>query len=293
MKTYVAILGLLTSVLTAQASADPVNLPIDLTVPMSPQPTGDAYVFDESVSFAPNFAIDQKAPALSDLFGTDGSMLCFPTSLAEALIYLEAYHQPKVALPLPGLSADKSSIDPNALVRALATACHTDLQTGTAPVDGLQCLLDLQKQAGVSAGATTLIDPFKAVPNLPLQTRDVTVSDLRAALTAGHPVILEVGWFKLDPATQTLVRHGGHYVGVYGYNYNKSWGEEQIQLKVINPLSDYGTKREAFWNTITMARISRHAGITYPAHRTYTVSGSQFGGLNSRALVGEILVVGP
>jgi hypothetical protein len=289
----ILLLLTLASATSAFAQTNNSNYLIDLTVPAGEQPVADITVFDESVSFVPNFAIDQKDPALSDLFGKNGSALCFPTSLAEALIQLQAYGHPAVALPIAGLSADQKSIEPNALVRNLAQACHTNTDTGTMPADGLRCLLALQTQAGLGAGHTTLIDPFDSDATLPIQTRDVKIADLRAALAAGHPVILEVGWFDFDQTTRTFKRDGGHYVSVYGYNYDSSWGEDQIQLKIINPLTSYNKNRVSRWDTITLNRVRPKAGITYPAHRPFTVSGSRFGFLNARGLVGEAFIVSP
>lgn len=41
--------------------AGPTNAPIDLTVPSPQEPQTDAGVFDESVIFAPNFALNETA----------------------------------------------------------------------------------------------------------------------------------------------------------------------------------------------------------------------------------------
>ena len=293
IKSIVFLFTTLSILSTSVAQSTNANSPIDLKAPAGELPSADITVFDESVSFVPNFAIDQKDPALSDLFGTNGSELCFPTSLATALIYLQAYGHPTVSLPLAGLSADGTSIDPNILVRNLAQACQTNTQTGTNPLNGLRCLLALQTQGGIGAGHTSMIDPFDTDPTLPLQSRDVKIADLRSALSARHPVLLEVGWFDYDPSTQVFKRHGGHFATVFGYNYDNSWGEDQIQLKIINPLTSYGPSRVSHWDTITLNRVSPKAGISYPAHRSFTASGSRFGFLKTRALVGEMIVVAP
>lgn len=251
--------------------------PIDLTLPLGPQPSTDEYVFDESVSFAPNFAINQNAVELKDLFGPNGSQLCFPSSLAEALIWEQEFSG-GVRAPLPGLSG--AGIDPFALVRSLNASCKTDPVDGTKPASGLACALIYTD--------ATLIDPFTSGPGI--ESRDLTIDDLRAALRAHHPVILETGFFEFDETAHSFVRHNGHYVSVYGYNWNR--GSDEIQLKVINPLIDYGVIRQTEWTTVTMTRVAVKPGITYPAHRNYTLSGAQFGSLKNRALVGAMLVIG-
>jgi hypothetical protein len=274
----------------------PTNALIDLTIPASQEPQTDVAVFDESFVFAPNFAINQNDPALSDIFSSAGkSELCFPTSLAEALVDLFAYHAPRFdALQLSGLSANRSSIDPNALVHQLTTLCKTDLNKGTQELDGLQCVASLISQAGYGLGDTKLISPFDHSANLPVVQRQVTIQDLRSALKSGFPVILETAWFSFDPATKQWIRRNGHYVSVYGYDYDLSWGENQIQLKVINPETNYGSGRmAALWDTVTVEKFSPQPGVVYPPNRSFILSGAGFGGATKRGFLGLVLVLAP
>jgi hypothetical protein len=287
------VLGSLGASAYATVATNPV---IDLTAPASQEPQTDAEIFDESVIFSPNFAINQNDPALSSLFGTGGvSNLCFPTSLAEVLVDLYGYHEPKFdRLALNGLSTNHESIDPNALVSQLAAACKTDPNNGTQLTDGLNCIDSLFSQAGYGLGNTELISAFATSNVLPIETRVPTIEDFRTALKAGNPLILEVAWFAYDPTNKSWNRQGGHYVSIYGYDYDLSWGESMIQLKAINPETAYLTNRSAsLWDSITLQRYSPQPGITYPENRPFIVSGSGFGGLTKRGYIGGVFVIAP
>jgi hypothetical protein len=277
------------------SAATPSNAPIDLTVPAPTEPQTDLEVFDESVIFAPNFAVNQNDPALSDLFNNGVSNLCFPTALTEALIDLYGYHTPQFnGLQLAGLSGDGRTITPNALIRELAANCKTDRANGTDSLDAIQCVVSLLSQSGYGLGGTQLISPFNNDKSLPIVSREVKISDIRAALKAGSPVILEAAWFAYDPTSKTWTRDSGHYISVYGYDYDRSWGENQIQVKVINPETDYGSSRQsALWDTITIVRVKQQPGITYPANRPFILTGAGFGGLELRGFLGMMLTLAP
>lgn len=283
-------------VLPIYAVASPANGVIDLTLPASPQSQTDVAVFDESVLFTPNFGINQNDPALADLFDkNDGSNLCFPTALAESLAAMLAYGQSWLSrLKLAALSNDGHRLDANALVRELAADCHTDLHSGTNEKDALQCVLDLWTKSGYGIGGTQLITPFETNPAAPIVAREVALADLRGALKKKRPAILEVAWFSFDPVTKQWTRTGGHYFSVFGYNWNRTWGEDHIQLKIINPETNYGSSR-AFsqWDTITLERIAQQPGVHYPAHRSFTAWGAGFGGVSKRGFVGMLLILDP
>jgi hypothetical protein len=94
--------------------------------------------------------------------------------------------------------------------------------------------------------------------------------------------------------TKTWTRDSGHYIGVYGYDYNNSWGESQIQLKIINPEMQYdNTRKYAQFDTITVMKYSPQPGITYPVNRSFIATGSGFGGATDRGFVGSMLTVDP
>jgi hypothetical protein len=277
-------------------AATGTNLPIDLTV-SSPQDTQlDAESFDESVSFAPNFALNQNDPALSDLFNKEGySNLCFPTALAEDLIYLQAYHPHKFAsLKLAGLSSDSSSIDPNALIRQLVGLCHTDSEKGTLTLDKLSCALSMLSNSGYRAGNTLLVSPFHRSNNLPIASREVTIKDMRIILKSGLPFVMEAGWFRFDAEKKQWVKNGAHSFSVFGYNYNQKWGDDQIELKVINPEGNYGPSRQiAKSDTILVKRISPEPGVTYPEGSPFVLSGIGFGNSQKLGFIETILLVAP
>jgi hypothetical protein len=282
--------------LTAHADAAGSQASLDLTQPAPDQPATDAEIFDESVLFAPNFGLGQNDPTLSDLFGpSGGSNLCFPTALAQNSIYLYAYATPRLgALRLSGLSSDGHTIDANALIRQLAAACHTDPANGTSPANAIGCVATLITSSGYSLGDTQLISPFNQDTTLPIASREVTIRDIRTALATRTPLLIEVAWFKFDPAGKTWIRKSGHYVTAFGYDYNQAWGEDQIQLKVVNPETHYSNSRQnAIFDTVTVLRASHQPGVTYPEHRPFVLAGAGFGGAIYRGFLGMVLRVAP
>ena len=290
---------------SATVPVAPLNSAIQLPYASAVEPLSDSLVYDESALFAPSFGVNQNDPSLADLFGKNGqSSLCVPTSIAEALIYLYGKaNSPFNHLLLNGLSSDHSSIDPNALVRQMALACKTDLNNGTSALNDFHCISSMITNSGYGMGNTQFIDPFDTDSSLPLQTRIVTISDIREALKAGDPVLLEVSWYQFNAVTGRWTRTGGHHIGVYGYDYNNSWGEDQIQVKVINPEHTYALSTHteadgtvhpwAVFDTVTISKYSPQPGVTYPANSPYILSGSGFGGSLSRGFLGSMTRISP
>jgi hypothetical protein len=272
------------------------NIPIDVTVALSAQPTTDAPLFDESVIFAPNFAVSQKDPSLSDLFTEAGaSNLCFPTAFTEDLIYLANYHQPSFPnLPLMGWSADGKSIDSNQVIRQMAAYCHTSI-TGTLETDAVACAFNYAHQSTYGMGATQIITPFtQPKQNMPVTQRQVTIQDIRNSLRNGDPILLDVAWFTYNAQTKQWTRSSGHFITVFGYDWNRSWGENQILVKVVNPASTYNPDRKsAIFDTVIIQRYSPQPGVVYPQNRPFILSGSGFGGSTERGFLGMLIHLSP
>ena len=275
----------------------PTNTPIDVTLAPPIEPATDAPLFDESVIFAPNFAVSQKDPALSDLFTPKGdSNLCFPTAFAQNLIYLASYHQPAFPnIPLMGWSADGKTIDSNQVVRQMASFCHTS-QTGTQDTDAVACVFNYAQQSTYGMGSTEVITPFlPSQPNAQVTQRQVTIQDIRNALKSGDPILLDFPYFTFNAQTKQWTRASGHYVTVFGYDWNRSWGENQILVKVVNPASpSYITDRSAaIYDTLIIQRYSPQPGVTYPPNRPFIVSGAGFGGSERRGFLGMLIHFSP
>ena len=278
------------------ANATPKNPVLDLTIPAPVQPITDPALFDETVLMAPNFAISQEDPALSELFSPTGaSNLCVPTAIAQDLIFLSTYAKPSMnQLILSGMAPDRKSIDPNALIRQLASLCKTDAINGTTGYSAIDCVSTILKQSGYGLGNTTEIFPgFVPDSTRPVQARMVTLKDIRDTLKSGVPALLDVGWYKYDSTTQSWTYTGGHLIGVYGYDYSNAWGENMIQIKMINPDLDYGTGRGIHYDTVTIERYSPQPGVKYPANRPFIFSGTSFGGTVTRGFLNGLTRIAP
>jgi hypothetical protein len=72
------------------------------------------------------------------------------------------------------------------------------------------------------------------------------------------------------------------------------WGDNMIQLKVINPEMQYDSSRKhADFDTVTVERFSPQPGITYPANRSFVLSGTGFGGATERGFLGMMFRLSP
>lgn len=270
------------------------NWLISVNKPFRPAPVDAGILFDENVNYSPNFAVFQRDSRLSDLFGANGkSGLCFPSALAQELIYLRYYHPTKFnALQLPGISQNGSAIDPAVLVRALASSCRTDINTGTVSPDALKCILSSLTNSGYRTDRVKMITP-DLYPNAgePIEQRAVNVDDIRKAMKDGAGVIMEVGWYSYDLGTKSYKRTDGHYFSVVGYSYQNSWGAEQILLNVINP--DFSYDRSGMLrlgDSIAMVKTKVSPTSQGTSMMNYSLMGN---GFERRNFVERIFVILP
>lgn len=263
------------------ATLDTWSFHFDRPIPaVADKPTN----FDESVFFPMNFSLSQNDSRLVDLFSAKHqSELCFPTALTNALVYLYHYHTPPLnRLKFAGLSGDGLTLNGPLLVRNLVSSCHTDINDGTSPIQGLGCALQIFADSGYDSGDSSLVT-WRVLSNpqsLPVEFRGWNIGDLRKFVARGDAVLLELGWYDLDSKKNKWVRHNGHSIGVYGYNYDVGWGDDQIELKVLNPESAYDNSGDQIvGDDIVMQKIALRTGEIYPTQNPmYTLIGRGFNG---------------
>lgn len=180
--------------------------------------------FDQSLTPPIDFQIRQFDPKLKNLFGDDSAnMLCWPSSLAHRMAYL------KTQMNLTKL---KLKSDPVDNVGKFVSLCRTSVNGGTSQKRKLPCIRAAFKEAGYK------VDAFSIGPDGE-NKRAVEVKDLLENLKTGHSVILHVAWMKGNE------ERGSHSVNAYGFDYNNSWGNDRIVLKINNPGEDYAGKPPA------------------------------------------------
>jgi hypothetical protein len=64
--------------------------------------------------------------------------------------------------------------------------------------------------------------------------KPVTLSEIRKYTKMGYGVVLLVGYY--NRLGKTKRRNGGHYLSVFGYDYDSSWGDDRTALIVTDSL---------------------------------------------------------
>jgi hypothetical protein len=211
------------------------------------QATTAQQVFDEAVNIAPNFGINQLDEGLKPYFNPANgkSELCVPTSFANFLTYqMGITHKLPISTNVPGVSSDLQSIDANALVTDLTKRCKTDLATGTASNNFMNCIGEaMQTYFQKDAKVERINLPFKDL-NFPSyvewKNRAPDLTDIQQAIKNGDVVLASVAWYKIDPTTQKWVTTSGHEFVIYGYGRENYFENNLLQLAVLDP--------EFIWN---------------------------------------------
>jgi len=276
--------------------------------------------FDRSLNLAPPYGIDQNDPGTWDLWGDYDSDLCFPASLANALIY-ESTYAPKPApeLALVGMDPAHSRVNVTTLLRYLTINCNTKAGWGTDIWDAGKCILDYYAATGfhkpkvVGYMATAPGDTYYEVPDKAYYEKGgkwvnqaPTPSVIRKALDAGMTLLLSTDWFW--PPTddkkpdRRWARGIGHYFNVYGYDYDKNWKNEKIILKVSNPDGDYSgvPNGSPVFDSVTLRRLDPSTGygknpppLEYPSKRYYVIEGPGFSYPGQFAFLDSMFVMSP
>lgn len=266
-----------------------VGIPADLSAN-----TGE-YLFDESINRTDGFGIYQADPRLKDLFSAQGvSELCWPTSLANAMAFQKLWRSE--SFPSLKLTVNPGEGDYTQQVRSFADFCHTDHNAGTTITNAADCIRRFYAESGYPGGWAFLIGPeSQADPTTarqhPENRREVSVDDLRAHVGNDEGVILELYYEKYDPQAKKWTETNGHYVMVVGYDYDRAWGSDRIDLKIVNPDIDYSENSPEFrFDTVSMLKVTPDAGVAYPAGAGYFLDGTGFRGIDTRGFVRHLVV---
>jgi hypothetical protein len=256
--------------------------------------------FAESVNHAPPFQVYQKGPELQDLFPARGSSnLCWPSSLAHRMFYDQTYFNP----PLKNLSLSTTSghLDVKSAVKKFVDLCHTGVESGTPQSGKVSCISQFFKQSGYNVEAFSIGPSARyamavsgQVGGATSEYRPVQVSDLRKYISQDYGVILHVGWLKFNKKKRAWVQSKSHSLNAYGYDYDPSWGEGRIVLKVANPDVDYsGRSPSQYFDSVVVSELRRKPGIRYPAMADLVVRGPGFDNRKWIPLLEDVFVFKP
>ncbi len=250
----------------------------------------------ESVNFAPPFQIYQKDPQLGELLPSNGnSSLCWPSSLAHRMFYFQKYYNH----PLSNLNlrTKSQSLDIKSAVQTFVNACHTDIDHGTKQSEKVACITDYFEQHGYHPKVFSIGKASRGVSassGSHNEYRQIQISDLRKYISQNYGVILHVGWMKYDSRKHTWVESGSHSLNAYGYDYDPSWGEDKIVLKVVNPLIDY-SKRDTseYYDSVTVSALERKPGEIYPEMVGYSIRGPGFNRTDKQPMLEDLFLFSP
>ena len=264
---------------------------------------GEAY--DESVDFAPPYSVNQNDPSLANLFDPSNgkSSLCVPTTLANIVADQFAWREPNFSKLR--LIAQPEQEDYAQQVRTFAQQCGTSPTQGTIVSKAAQCLRNFYRQSGYLNSWVYLIGNEENTDPQSVQffhgARPLSINDIRYYVSNQVGVFMDIFWEEAQqddpifgPPTTTWSQKGGHTFMIAGYDYDLAWGQSQIQLKVVNPLSDYiqGDSLNHY-DEITMTSVVASQEKSFPPGFTYVLSGPGFDSQTVRAYVRNILVALP
>lgn len=259
-----------------------------------------ALAFDESYNFAPPEILSGIESELSDLVGKNGSQLCAPVALAHVFEFLR-FHRGAVFSGLGAIAdvdGDGETDTPLDRVRYFYHACDTDKHIGTRYRSVVDCMREYISHSNYQSWAF-MVGPhaIEAPAGYPLTSVQhvLRIQDLRYYVSRQAAVIMGVGWYRYNPRSKKYERTGGHFINVYGYNHNKSWGEDQIQLISVNSWVDYRDRPPGNnFDRIRMRKIQVPQGPeSIPQDTAFELSGPGFNFPHHRAFAEDIFVAFP
>jgi hypothetical protein len=277
--------------LSAQAADYPIQMP----------KTSSSYLFSESINQQIGFSIYQADTALADLFNKNvtpaQSELCGPTTVANqmALYKLSAPEKYK-NLALKYSPEEKTYVNQ---VREYFSACKTDPVHGTKIVDLSRCIDQTFTASGFASSEVKVIGPEilqNLDPRFATSPHVIGIQDIRDAFKNGYGVIMHIKWFHPVESGESVTweTDSGHYILVVGYDYDDSFGDQKIILKVVNPDVIYASRGPyQRFDNIEMMKIPKKPGMKYPSGADYILDGFSFKGYPNRAFVRYLILDKP
>jgi len=169
----------------------------------------------------------------SGKFAGNGADFCGPVSVSNAFMYLSKHGFPK--LQPDAASGYEAQI---ALINRLASPEFMDTfdRKGTSPPRLMAGVQKLVEGAGYKIVRLEQQGWKEATKQYPRQAEVPSLAWMKEALAApGGAVWLNVGWYKVDIATNDYVRFGGHWVTLVGYGKDAAGNEDPLTVLIHDP----------------------------------------------------------
>lgn len=255
--------------------------------------------YDEGLFFAPAFNISMLDHELTDLIGSNGSQLCAPMAMTHAFEFLKNYRNPRFE-NLPRVAdLDRDGVEDTFKdrVRYFYQACGTDKNEGTRYRQAINCMDGFIKHSNYNSW-TYMIGPHSvnAPPGSPIESVQhvLRLSEIQYYLKYQAGILMGIGWYKFNQASNMWERTGGHFFNLYGYATMNGWGEDQADLFVVNSWVDYRNRPvDQQFDAIKISKISYLDPNTVPSEVAYELTGTGFEFAGFKAFVEDIFVALP
>ena len=256
--------------------------------------------YDEGTFFAPPFNMSKVDFELPDLLADNGtSQLCAPMAITHAFEFLKKYRVPNFP-NLPRVAdMDQDGIEDTFKdrVRYFYQTCNTDKNEGTRYRATIGCM-DAFIRLSPYQSWTYMIGPHSvnAPAGSPLDSVQhvLRLMDIKYYVANQAAVLMGIGWYKFNPATQMWERGGGHFFNLYGYAAMNGWGEDQSDLFVANSWIDYRQRPvNQQFDTIKIQSTKYLTPATMPSEVAYELTGEGFDFAEYKAFVEDIFVAFP
>lgn len=201
----------------------------------------------------------QDNKAYEDLFSKKGqSMLCGPASLANALVFLKHYRNPKFE-KIAAKHADTLKKNGD-YIPLLFKLCGTDTEEGTSTAQLAFGAKSLVAEGGYGVMQISEQGAWADDKKLVMTLTPQVLKEL--CLKPDKAVVLLFGWYgaEKDKNNQLVFqRNGGHFVFLAGYD-----GLNSDVFYVSNPLVDYSPLYPLRYSKLTLKKLA--GNIAAPEH---------------------------
>lgn len=258
-----------------------------------------AFAYDDATFFVPPVTLSGIDNQLPDLIGTQGSQLCAPVALTHAFEFLKNHRRPNFPAlnPIADVDGDGVQDTYKDRVRYFFTICNTDKQIGTRYRATIACMRQYMSHSVYEPWAY-MIGPhaIEAPAGYPIESVQhvLNLNEIRYYVKNQAAVLMGIGWYKINPANGLYERAAGHFFNLYGYEHNTAWGEQQMNLSVVNSWMDYRTRpANQNFDRILIRKIQAANPASVPGETAFELVGEGFNFPDYRAFVEDIFVAFP
>ena len=206
-----------------------------------------SWVVSTALAEMPHKSVDLSSD-IPDLCQTDpagkfpdkGGDFCGPVSVSNSLMYLAKSSFPKLQ---PTAASERES--QFKIIHRLASKEFMDTveKDGTSPPRLMTGVQKFIEEAGYKVARLEQQGWKESTKQFPRKAEIPSVEWMKEGLAAkGGAVWLNVGWYKVNAATNEYQRLGGHWVTLVGYGRTRNGADDELMLLIHDPAPRTGMK---------------------------------------------------